>query len=231
MLKLRYVLPAVSLFSLGAGMIYGPRLMDSFAPALEYSGHGSSIEPAATVAEQTERADLVVRARVVTTENRVLSEILPVYAEDGLTVLEERETRTPFTDVTFEVLETLKGESASIITVLQTGGVLKEGRFARAQKFALAADPLFERDSEHFLFLVEITGDGVHSTDRTLYRVVNPLGRYQIERDGNLLGPDRYERIADAVLVQLPENEETLRQQVDRALGERGEAKGQPIIR
>ena len=201
--------------------IYWPRLSARWAPPVEYEGQANTVEKAVTVPEQSRRADLIVRARVASLENRVVTEELPVYAEDGKTVLEKRASSTAFTDVTFEVLETLKGTSEPTITVLQTGGTSK-GRSGRSQKFEIPADPIFEQGTEHFLFLVDITGDGVHSTGRKLYRVVNPLGRYQVESAGALRGPRRDDHVSPNVPADLPRTAQELRKQVGAALGPGG---------
>lgn len=202
--------------------VYWPRLTARWAPPVEYAGHANPVEKAATVPDQSRRADLIVRARVVSVENRIHTEELPVYAEDGVTVLEKRAVNTPFTDTTFEVLETLKGKSESKITVLQTGGTSKNGS-GRTQKFELPADPIFEDGSEHFLFLVDITNDGVHSTGRKLYRVVNPLGRYQVGTDGALRGPRSDKHVGLEVPADLPRTAQDLRRQVGAALGSGGQ--------
>ena len=204
--------------------VYWPRLSARWGPPLQYEGQGNAVEKARTVPEQSRRADLIVRAKVVSLENRVVTEELPVYAEDAKTVLEKRTSSTPFTDVTFQVLETLKGKSEATITVLQTGGTSKNGS-GRSQKFEIPADPIFEEGSEHFLFLVDITGDGVHSTGRKLYRVVNPLGRYQVGDAGSLRGPraDSHAGPPD-VPADLPRTAQDLRRQVGAALGSSGQS-------
>lgn len=219
MINSKRILLAIAVLSLSAGALYGPRLLASWAPALEYVAQGNLVEKATTVAEQTRRADLIVRARVVSLENRVHTEVLPVYAEDAVTVLEKRESRTPFTDVTLEVLETFKGKSEPFVTALQTGGTLRKGKFGRSQTFEIAEDPIFEENSEHILFLVDITGDGVHSTGRQLYRVVNPMGRYEIKADGSLRAP-HLEKHAGRTMSQLPQTQQGLRQQINLALAE-----------
>lgn len=210
-----------------AAGIYWPRLSARWAPPVAYEGQGNTVEKAGPVSEQSRRADLIVRARVVSLQNRVVSEELPVYAEDGKTVLEKRTSNTAFTDATFQVLETLKGKSEPTITVLQTGGVSKNPS-GRSQKFEIPADPIFEQGSEHFLFLVDITGDGVHSTGRKLYRVVNPLGRYQVEAAGSLRGPRADKHVNPNVPADLPRTVQDLRRQVGAALGAGGGPGGPP---
>ncbi len=207
---------AVTALGLGAGALFGPGLLAAFKSPVEYSGHGNPVDKSATVAEQTRAAQLIVKARVMSVENRLLTEVLPVYAEDGVTVTEEREMSTPFTDVTFLISDTLKGKADNLITVLQTGGTLDNGRLGRAQKFAIAGDPLFVEGSEHILFLVDITNDGVHSTGRKLYRTVNAMGRYQVEPDGSLIGPASLHPADDlAALRQLPQTEDQLRTEIE----------------
>jgi len=219
---------ALAVLSVCAGALFGPHLLARLSPALEYSAQGNLAEKAVTVREQTQRADLIVRARIVSLDNRILTETLPVYAEDAVTILEKREVSTPFTDVSLEILETFKGDSAPFITALQTGGTLRKGRLGRAQHFEIAADPLFQEGSEHILFLVDITGDGVHSTGRQLYRVVNPMGRYELEPDGTLRGMAKELELDVAALRQLPQTERALRQQIASALS-REEGNG-PLV-
>ena len=206
--------------------VYWPRLSARWAPPVQYEGQGNMVEKARTIGEQSRRADLIVRARVVSVENRVVTEELPVYAEDGVTVQGKRASSTPFTDTTFEVLETLKGKSEPTITVLQTGGTAKNGS-GRSQKFEIPSDPLFETGTEHFLFLVDITNDGVHSTGRKLYRVVNPLGRYRVEAEGALRGPraDKHSGPPD-VPADLPKTAQDMRRQVGAAVGAGGQPPG-----
>ena len=217
------LLVAAGLLSLLLGVFCGPALLRRLAPPVEYVGHANASEPAVSVAEETASADLIVRARVVSLQNRILKEVLPVYAEDAVTIIDQRETSTPFTDVTLEVLETFKGESEPFILVLQTGGTLTHGPFGRDQKFTIAADPLFEKGSEHILFLVDITDDGVHSTGRQLYRVVNPMGRYELREKDVLIGPDQFEPVAPNVLAQLPQTGQELREQIHLALATQGD--------
>ena len=199
---------------LGLGVQFGPRLLDAFESPLEYTGHGSAVEDAKTVREQALRADLIVRVVVDSTENRVLSAKLPMYAEDAQTIIGYRESRTPFTDSTMEGLETFKGDSESMITVLQTGGKLDNGPTARSQAFAMFGDPIFKVGDEHILFLVDISGDGVHSVDRQLYRAVNTWGRYEIRGDGSLHGPESPDTIDGPILAQLPHTEEALLREI-----------------
>lgn len=198
---------------LGAGLHSGPHLLDMYASPIEYVGHGSEVEEATNVGEQARRADLIVRVLVVSLENRVLSAKLPMYAEDAKTILGYRESRTPFTDSTMEVLETFKGDSEPSIKVLQTGGRLdsQSQPAGRPQIFRVGSDPIFQVGQEHILFLVDISGDGVHSVDRPLYRVVNSLGRYEILGDRTLRGPGSYDESIDAtILSQLPRTEDEL---------------------
>lgn len=216
--KRTLLLGAAGLLSLVGGGLFGPILVQRLAPPVEFVGHASASEPAVNIDEQTRSADLIVRARVVSLQNRILTEALPVYAEDAVTIIDQREVSTPFTDVTLEVLETFKGKSGSHIVALQTGGTMNSGRFGRLQKFSIAADPLFEEGSEHILFLMDITGDGVHSTGRQLYRVVNPMGRYELRPEGTLQGPDHYERMAPGIVTKLPRTEPDLREQIYLAM-------------
>lgn len=95
---------------------------------------------------------------------------------------------------------------------------MRKGRFGRAQKFEIAADPLFEVGSEHILFLVDITGDGVHSKGRQLYRVVNPMGRYEIKPGGLLHAPAKDKHLDGVSRSRLPQSEKDLRRQIAVAL-------------
>jgi len=65
------------------------------------------------------------------------------------------------------------------------------------------------------LFLKDLSGDEVHAKDRTLYRIINPAGRYDIESgsvaiqaDSELLG-----------MFSPPTTLEALEAQIERSLG------------
>jgi len=210
-----------SALSLALGTLVGPGLWARVSTqwlGLDYTGHGNWVEPAVTVAEQAARADLVVRARVFSIENRELREVLPYYAADGVTVDGHREHITPFSDVTFEVIETFKGKAEPYLTALQTGGTLVDEKSGVETRFALNDDPIFHKGSEHILFQVDISGDSLHAAGRSLYRVVNPLGRYELA-GGRLVKPVAADELSAPVAASLPATEEQLLAEIRRALG------------
>lgn len=149
------------------------------------------------VEELVGSSDLIVRARVVSQDTRLLEQNLPVYTaagSDSTTPLEEvgpssranqvgeRKVITPFTDSTMEVIEVYKGFAEGSITVMQTGGEIpSENENSPTQKMSTQGDPLFTVGSEHILFLVDISGDDIHAENRILYRIASPAGRYSIQ--------------------------------------------------
>ncbi|MEN4011522.1 MAG: hypothetical protein AB1453_02570 [Chloroflexota bacterium] len=132
---------------------------------------------ASTIAELVAEADLVIRARVIQDpEPRVVSFHGPIVAEDG-TVIGEGVDKVIFSDTEVEVVEIYKGSTRTIITVMQTGGIVGD----TGQRFSLGGDPLYLKNEEVILFLVDISDDPIHAQGRTLYRIVNPAGRYTIK--------------------------------------------------
>jgi hypothetical protein len=82
--KKRNLLAIAVLALLGAAAgIYWPRLSARWATPVEYAGHANPVEKAATVPDQSRRADLIVRARVVSVQNRIHTEELPVMPKTG----------------------------------------------------------------------------------------------------------------------------------------------------
>lgn len=155
----------------------------SHSAASDTLTQGSSamwISSAESVDEVTKEADLIVRARVVKSpESRVLRETLPrVEVSNGKSiVVGEEVSESVFSDTMFEVVQTYVGKSTSEIMVVQTGGPNPNNPNNIMQ---MVDDPLYQVGEEYILFLVDISGDSIQAPDRTLYRVVNPSGRYQI---------------------------------------------------
>ena len=156
----------------------------SHSAASDRVAQGSSamwVSSAESVDEVTKEADLIVRARVVRSpESRVLRETLPlVEVSNGKSiVVGEEVSESVFSDTMFEVVQTYTGKSTSEIMVMQTGGPNPQNPENITQ---MMDDPLYQLGEEYVLFLVDISGDSVQAPDRTLYRVVNPSGRYQLK--------------------------------------------------
>lgn len=174
------------------------------------------VDQGATVAEMTAQADLIVRVRVLSSETRELRSTLPQYAEDAETITGYVEEVMPFTDSQMQVLEVYKGSAEGTITVMQTGG-LPGTVAADATPFSLFGDPIFIVGSEHILFLVDISSDGVHSTGRKLYRTMNPFGRYEI-KDGVLITPVDLLAGREAIPPGLPTTLDELVEQIKQAV-------------
>ncbi len=128
---------------------------------------------ASTVPELVAEADLVARVRAISEPDpRTVSFSGPILAEDG-TSIGEGVDKVTFSDTQMEVLEIYKGSTEKFIAVMQTGSVL--------QGNSLEGDPLYVRGEESILFLVDISDDPTHAKGRSLYRIVNPAGRYTIQ--------------------------------------------------
>lgn len=185
------IVAGMGILALAGGFVAGPRIIRSVQALINGSegvkAGANWVNQGTTVAEMSSQADLIVRVRVINSETRELRETLPVYAEDAKTVIGEKEFVTPFTDSQMQVLEVYKGSAEDAITVMQTGG-LPEAVDVNATPFSIEGDPIFTPGSEHILFLTDITNDGVHSTGRKLYVIVNPFGRYEL-KDGGLITP------------------------------------------
>ena len=145
---------------------------------LEPNDHGISaswVSPAETVAEQVQEADLMVRVQAVErAEARHLWNPMP----EGTKRVNGKSTFA-FTDTLVEVLEVYHGNAqvGDRLWVLQTGADLMT-RGDRISRLEIADDPLYEIGDEMVLFLVDISGDPVHASNRELFRTVNPAGRY-----------------------------------------------------
>ncbi len=174
------------------------------------------VDQGATVAEMAAQADLIVRVRVLSSETRELRSTLPQYEEDAETITRYVEEVMSFTDSQMQVLEVYKGSAEDTITVMQTGG-LPGAVAADATPFSLFGDPIFIVGSEHILFLVDITNDGVHSTGRNLYRTMNPFGRYEI-KDGVLITPADVLAGREAIPPGLPTTLDELVEQIKQAV-------------
>jgi len=49
------------------------------------------------------------------------------------------------------------------------------------QRLSVKDDPLYVVGEESVLFLVDISDDPIHAQGRTLYRTINPAGRYAVQ--------------------------------------------------
>lgn len=180
-------------------------------PAIAYGNWASS---ALTIAEQSAEADLIVRGVVLNTSVRKLKQVLPTYAEDGVTVIGEFADIVPFTDSEMRIIEVYKGTADKQITVMQTGGNLPATDGDPGINFAVNGDPIFVKGSEHILFLKNISGDAVHAKDRKLYITVNPAGRYLIEGQKVI----NFSEFSES--PQLPKTVDELVSQIKQALGQ-----------
>ena len=140
----------------------------------------SWVSPSTSVDEVKAEADLVVRVRVVEVPvPRIFRDLSPVIelVNGKDTVVDTQVSEVVFSDTMFQVLTTYLGKSDSQIMVMQTGGPQPDNPKNITE---MADDPLYQVGEEYVLFLVDISGDSVQAPDRTLYRIVNPSGRYQI---------------------------------------------------
>ena len=205
------------LFALAAGYLVGPALAQMGKPPVEYTGRGNPVDPSQTLEELTASADVIVQARLVHRRNRIHREVLPVYAEDAVTVIGQQAVETPFTDSVFQVVDTLKGPKRHNLVIMQSGGTVRRTGLGRGATFGLVDDPLFLDGSEHMLFLHDITNDGVNSKGRKLFRTVNPRGRFEVLPGGALLEPPvvtNGEEMGEVARLRTPVTADELKQQV-----------------
>lgn len=142
-------------------------------PIADFVSMAEWVSKASTIEELKSESQLVVKVRATSTkENRILRNELPMI--EGTKVVGTHVDELPFTDTTFDVLQVYQGQAQSKIIVMQTGGEL------RFTKFEMNGDPLYKAGEEYVLFLVDISHDNIHANGRTLYRTVNPAGRYKI---------------------------------------------------
>ena len=149
-------------------------------PASSEGAHASWVSPAESVGELTQEAEIIVRVQALRNgEPRYFWSPAPAGAErsDGRSTF-------VFTDTEVEVLQVYSGdvEVGDRLWVLQTGGELVT-LSGEASRLELAEDPLYQPNDEMVLFLVNISGDPVHAKDRSLFRTVNPNGRFHLEGD------------------------------------------------
>ena len=140
---------------------------------LQGEAHAAWISTSQTVAEQVMEADAVVRVQVLgQSQPRHLWHPTPEGAKGGTFA---------FTDTEVEVLEVYRGkvDVGDRVEVMQTGGdlITLTGETSRME---LAEDPLYTLGSEMVLFLVDISDDPIHGQKRSLFRTVNPAGRYDV---------------------------------------------------
>jgi hypothetical protein len=142
--------------------------------------HANWSSSAATVAEVTAEADVIVHVRVSTVHPpRTLEHVLQ--PDSRGTGGEPIVDVMPFTDTDMQVLKVYKGSVQPVLTVVQTGGAVPATDRHAAIDLKIEGNPLFVVGSEHILFLKNISGDRVHGKDREVYRIVNPAGRYEVQ--------------------------------------------------
>lgn len=141
---------------------------------------GKWVDQSRSIEALTKRADLIVRAKVLTTVDRQLEVTLPRYDEnnkiDGVGTFS-----SPYTDSTFQVISIIKGKADPTITIMQNGGQFIDPITKKTGRQVMVGDPIYLPSTEHILFLVDISNDGIHSKGRKLYRTINPLGRFEVK--------------------------------------------------
>lgn len=145
----------------------------------EHGGaHAAWVSTARTVTEQVMEADLVVRVQAI--ERKAPRHFWNPMPQDAERL--NGQGTFAFTDTEVEILEVYRGDLSvgDRIDVMQTGGELAT-RQGEISVLELAEDPLYLPGDEMVLFLVDISGDNVHAKGRSLFRTVNPAGRYQVE--------------------------------------------------
>lgn len=160
----------------------------SSVPPNENSTVGSTtswVSQANTVIELSREADLIVRARVNQAPvTRILTQQLPMLDENGTPTAMATHSM-PFSDTLFEVIKTYSGAELSEVLVMQTGGAMSSTQHT----MQMPDDPLYSVGEEYILFLVDISGDEIHASDRQLYRTVNPTGRFQVFGGAVMVSP------------------------------------------
>ena len=111
-------------------------------------------------------------------EPRIETFTEPIWSEDGK-ITGKVENKLVFSDTQMQVLDVYKGEPVNLITVMQTGGAIRDLPNSSV-RLSIEDDPLYIRGEESVLFLVNISDDSIHSHGRTLYRIINPASRYTI---------------------------------------------------
>ncbi len=171
---------ATFIASLAIGVFVTRATQSTVLPAHSEGAHASWASAAESVNELTQEADLVVRVQALRQgEPRYMWSPAPAGAErsDGRSTF-------VFTDTEVEVLQVYSGnvEVGDRLWVMQTGGnlVTLSGETSHLE---LNEDPLYQPNDEMVLFLVDISGDPVQAKDRSLFRTVNPNGRFHLEGD------------------------------------------------
>lgn len=167
----------VASLAIGA-LVTRANLSSTELPPNHEGAHASWVSPAESVNELTQEADLIVRVQALRQgEPRYMWSPAPAGAErsDGRSTF-------VFTDTEVEVLQVYSGnvEVGDRLWVLQTGGDLVT-LSGEASRLELSEDPLYQPNDEMVLFLVDISGDPVQAKDRSLFRTVNPNGRFHLE--------------------------------------------------
>jgi hypothetical protein len=180
-MKRLFLIVTTAVLGLAMGILSAPVTL-SVAHRILPSGpqvvHAQWASSAQSVAEQATESDIIVRVQV----EKVTPTRKHIIALDREAQNKDRKVdATPFTDTRMRVLEVYEGAVDKYITVMQTGGVLAATDEHPAINLVLEGDPLFVESTEHVLFLKDITGDPIHAKGRTLYRTINPSGRYEVQ--------------------------------------------------
>ena len=180
--KIKFVALATATFAASAllgGLAFSSLTTVDGLPTGDHTGaHAAWVSTARTVTEQVMEADLVVRVQAIERKApRHLWNPMPEGAERV-----GGKGTFAFTDTEMEILEVYRGDRqvGDRIDVMQTGGELTT-RQGETSLLELAEDPLYLPGDEMVLFLVDISGDNVHAKGGSLFRTVNPAGRYQVE--------------------------------------------------
>lgn len=137
--------------------------------------HANWASSATQFAEVATEADLIVRVQV--------QRVLPPYERSSTSSLPNppRSATMLFTRSDMRVMTVYKGQASEHITIFQTGGTETNALGFVTRNLFVADDPIYQVGEEYVLFLVDISDDAIHGRQgETLYRIVNPAGRYQI---------------------------------------------------
>lgn len=169
---------------------------------------------ALSVEELMKEADLVVKAKAITTP---VSRIVGFTQEKIEVRGDERKSagsyvdKIIFSDTIFEIVQLYKGNAPKELTVVQTGGINPKDPNTVEQ---FSDDPIYKLGEEYILFLKDFSDPIVHG-NRTVYFTLNPSGRYIV--DGNTV-----RNYADSFVQKesknLPQTVEDLEEQINASL-------------
>jgi hypothetical protein len=138
------------------------------------------VSRAVSVEEVMKEADLVVRARVREAPvAQVIRQELPLteFRNGTPVTVGSTTSEAVFSDTVFDIVQVYTGKAPNVLMVMQTGGS-QPGNPRNITE--TSDDPLYKVGEEYVLFLVDISGDPIQAPGRSLYRIVNPSGRYRV---------------------------------------------------